>query len=131
MTLTFKKTINILATTGIALSLTACGNKAETPKKSTASNITATIALDFDNDKKVDESKKITIDKNQTLLDALKANFDVKEKDGFITAIDDHAQDTAANQYWLFNINGKMADKGAAETQLQKGDKVTLYLGHF
>jgi Flp pilus assembly protein TadD len=130
-TLTFKKTITILATTSIALSLAACGKQAKTPHKTTTATITATVTLDFDNDKKADESKKITLDKDQSLLDALKANFKVDEKDGFITAIDDHAQDATANKYWLFDINGKLADKGAADIQLKKGDEVAFYLGNF
>ncbi|GFH42437.1 hypothetical protein Hs30E_09880 [Lactococcus hodotermopsidis] len=130
-TLTVKKTITILATTSFAFSLSACGNKAQTPQKNNLAKTTATITLDFENDQKIDETKTITIAKNQSLLEALKENFKIEETDGFITAIDDHAQDTAANKYWLFNINGKMADKGAADIQLKKGDEVAFYLGSF
>jgi hypothetical protein len=66
------------------------------------------------------DAKKITIIKDQTLLDALKENFKIEEKSGFITSIDGKSQDQAANKYWLFDVNGKMADKGAADIHLIK-----------
>ncbi|GAB2021184.1 DUF4430 domain-containing protein [Pseudolactococcus yaeyamensis] len=130
-TLMFKKTVTILVATGITVALAACGNKTETPKKSTVSQDTATITLDFENDKKIDATKTITISKSQSLLEALKANFKIEEKDGFITSIEGKAQNQAANQYWLFDINGKMAEKGVADIQLKKGDTVAFYLGSF
>jgi hypothetical protein len=53
-TLTFKKTVTVLVATGFAVSLAACGKQAEAPKKPAVSQDTATITLDFENDKKVD-----------------------------------------------------------------------------
>ena len=129
--LTFKKTLTVLVSTRFAVSLAACGKQAEAPKKATVSKDTATITLDFENDKKVDKTKKITIIKDQTLLDALKENFKIEEKSGFITSMDGKAQDQAANKYWMFDVNGKMADKGAADIHLKKGDTVAFYLGSF
>lgn len=131
--LTLKKTATMVVALGLTMSLTACGNqgKSEKAKTGVPSKDTATITLDFDNDKKVDETKKVTINKDQTLLEALKENFKVDEKSGFITAIDGKKQDEAAKKYWMFDINGKMADKGAADIHLKKGDKVSFYLGSF
>ncbi|VGU28962.1 Surface-layer 125 kDa protein [Streptococcus pyogenes] len=57
--------------------------------------------------------EKVSFGKGDTVLEVLKDNYEVKEKDGFITAIDGIEQDTKANKYWLFKVNGKMADKGA------------------
>ena len=131
--LTLKKTATMIVALGLTMSLTACTTqgKAEKTNTSSSSKDTATITLDFENDKKIDETKKVTINKDQTLLDALKENFKVDEKGGFITAIDGKKQDEAAKKYWMFDISGKMADKGAADIQLKKGDKVAFYLGSF
>ena len=131
--LTLKKTATLVVALGLTMGLTACGNqgKAEKTNTSSASKETATITLDFENDKKVDETKKVTISKKQTLLEALKENFKVEEKGGFITSIDGKKQDEAAKKYWMFDINGKMADKGAADIQLKEGDKVAFYIGSF
>ncbi|WP_460054313.1 hypothetical protein [Pseudolactococcus yaeyamensis] len=61
-TLTFKKTLTIFVATGFAVALAACrtDNNAETQKKKkrNASQETATITLDFENDKKIDETKQ-------------------------------------------------------------------------
>lgn len=131
--LTLKKAATMVVAFGLTMNLTACGNqdKAKQAKTSATSKDTATITLDFENDKKIDETKKVIISKNQTLLDALKENFKADEKGGFITAIDGKKQDEAAKKYWLFDVNGKMADKGAADIHLKKGDKVAFYLGSF
>ncbi|ERL21791.1 PF14478 domain protein, partial [Streptococcus pyogenes GA06023] len=65
--------------------------------------------------------------KGDTVLEILKDNYEVKEKDGFITAIDGIEQDTKANKYWLFKVNGKMADKGADQITVKDGDSIEFY----
>ncbi|HFD8349696.1 TPA: DUF4430 domain-containing protein [Streptococcus pyogenes] len=73
----------------------------------------------------VDE--KVSSGKGDTVLEVLKDNYEVKEKDGFITAIDGIEQDTKANKYWLFKVNGKMADKGADQITVKDGDSIEFY----
>src|SRR5574339_578316 len=99
--LTFKKSATLVAALGLAFSLAACGNqtKGEATKPSTASTDTATITLDFENDKKVDETKKATIKKNKTILETLKDNFKVEKKSGFITSIDGKKQEKKKKKY--------------------------------
>ncbi|HEQ4412588.1 TPA: DUF4430 domain-containing protein [Streptococcus pyogenes] len=73
----------------------------------------------------VDE--KVSFGKGDTVLEVLKDNYEVKEKDGFITAIDGIEQDTKDNKYWLFKVNGKMADKGADQITVKDGDSIEFY----
>ncbi|VHB71801.1 Surface-layer 125 kDa protein [Streptococcus pyogenes] len=73
----------------------------------------------------VDE--KVSFEEGDTVLEILKDNYEVKEKDGFITAIDGIEQDTKANKYWLFKVNGKMADKGADQITVKDGDSIEFY----
>lgn len=73
----------------------------------------------------VDE--KVSFEEGDTVLEVLKDNYEVKEKDGFITAIDGIEQDTKANKYWLFKVNGKMADKGADQITVKDGDIIEFY----
>ncbi|GFH41117.1 DUF4430 domain-containing protein [Pseudolactococcus insecticola] len=129
--MTFKKTVGILLAATLTFTLAACGHQGKTEKKTSNSSQTATITLDFDNDKKADETKTFAVKKDQTLLEAVKSSFKVVEKDGFITAIDGKSQDTANQKYWLFKVNGKLASKGAADTIVKKGDQITFYLGNF
>lgn len=73
----------------------------------------------------VDE--KVSFEEGDTVLEVLKDNYEVKEKDGFITSIDGIEQDTKANKYWLFKVNGKMADKGADQITVKDGDSIEFY----
>lgn len=97
-------------------------SKASTQAISEVAKSSVLIEL-TDSDKEITK-KKVTYKSGESLLAILKANFEVKEKDGFITSIDGHAQDESQNKYWTFTINGKMGEKGAGETKLDNDDQV-------
>ncbi|HGF7610257.1 TPA: DUF4430 domain-containing protein, partial [Enterococcus faecium] len=97
-------------------------SKASTQATSEVAKSSALIKL-TDSDKEI-TSKTVTYKSGESLLVILKANFEVKERDGFITSIDGHAQDESQNKYWTFTINGKMGEKGAGETTLDNDDQV-------
>ncbi|AGE31355.1 TPA: DUF4430 domain-containing protein [Enterococcus faecium] len=104
-------------------------SKASTQATSEVAKSSALIKL-TDSDKEI-TSKTVTYKSGESLLVILKANFEVKERDGFITSIDGHAQDESQNKYWTFTINGKMGEKGAGETTLDNDDQVVFNLGVF
>jgi hypothetical protein len=60
----------------------------------------------------------------QTAMRALQTIADVETDDGgkFVTAIEGVEQDTGKQLAWLFYLNGEMAEKGAAEIELEAGD---------
>ncbi|WP_369675061.1 DUF4430 domain-containing protein, partial [Enterococcus faecium] len=66
-------------------------SKASTQATSEVAKSSALIKL-TDSDKEI-TSKTVTYKSGESLLVILKANFEVKERDGFITSIDGHAQD--------------------------------------
>lgn len=76
-------------------------------------------------------AKNVTYQPNQTLLELLKKQFSVKEDNGFVTAIDGHAQDKDKGLYWTFTINGKMAEKGANDIKLSPNDQIVFNLATF
>ena len=47
------------------------------------------------------------------LLDVMKAQLKIVEKDGFISSINGVEQVPAENKYWLFDVNGTMSPVGA------------------
>ncbi|MDQ8478381.1 DUF4430 domain-containing protein [Enterococcus faecium] len=104
-------------------------SKASTQATSEVAKSSALIKL-TDSDKEI-TSKTVTYKSGESLLVILKANFEVKERDGFITSIDGHAQDESQNKYWTFTINGKMGEKGAGETTLDNDDQVVFNLAVF
>ena len=99
-------------------------SKASTQAISEVAKSSVLIEL-TDSDKEITK-KKVTYKSGESLLAILKANFEVKEKDGFITSIDGHAQDESQNKYWT-----KMGEKGANETKLANNDQVVFNLGVF
>ena len=62
---------------------------------------------------------------NQT---GLKKGWTVKASKGFITEIAGKKQNVAKKTYWLYTINGKMAQKGATEQPVKNHDKVVFDL---
>ncbi|MFP7477327.1 DUF4430 domain-containing protein [Terribacillus saccharophilus] len=73
-------------------------------------------------------SKEVSFEEGDNLLDVMKENFEIEEDDGFITSIDGHSQDEEKSKYWLFTVNGEMAQVGANELELKDGDEVVFNL---
>ncbi|CZQ90627.1 Hypothetical protein Tpal_1290 [Trichococcus palustris] len=76
--------------------------------------------------------KTVEIEAGANLLDVMKANYSIEEADGFITAIDGHAQVEASAEtkakYWLFDVNGEPSMVGAGDVVLQEGDEIVWNL---
>ncbi|MBF6625366.1 DUF4430 domain-containing protein [Aerococcaceae bacterium zg-BR9] len=73
----------------------------------------------------------LNVKEGETLLNVMKAHFDIIEKDGFISSINGHEQDAKANKWWLFDYNGKMSEVGADGIQLKNGDQIDWKLAPF
>ena len=60
----------------------------------------------------------------QIAMRALDRVADIETDSGgkFVTAIEGVEQDEGKNLFWLYYVNGKPADKGAAEVKLAAGD---------
>jgi hypothetical protein len=68
--------------------------------------------------------EKTEVPAGQTALQALDRVADIETDDGgkFVTAIEGIEQDESKQLAWLFYVNGKMAQVGAAEVRLRAGD---------
>ena len=75
-----------------------------------------------------DQQKEISAKEGTTALDALKQAYDVKESDGFVTEIDGYANDEATQTYWMYEVNGEMAEVGAGDYLLTDQDTMTWTL---
>ena len=87
---------------------------------------TATIILQEDG--KEITKEVVSFEPGAVLFDVMDEHFEIVHQDGFITCIDGMTQDEAANKYWLYDINGEMALKGAKELALQAGDEILFKL---
>jgi Domain of unknown function (DUF4430) len=103
--------------------LAACGGgggdgQAAPPQQEQAAVL---ITRDCGEDVVVEKTK---VAPGQTAMQALQRVADVETDQGgkFVTAVEGVEQDTGKKLAWLFYVNGKAAQKGAAEIKLRPGD---------
>ena len=117
------KKISILLTLFLTFLLGACAN---TSSQTSGSNIT----LQITNKDQVNR-QKVTANQGDNVMNILKAHHDIEEDNGLITKIDGISQDTSTNTYWMYKVNGKLAEKGANDLKVSDGDEIEFYLETF
>lgn len=112
--------------------LTSCNNETkETNESQTTTeapaenpqtqNVEITIN-DTVNDKEIlTESAEVKKDGLQTYLEE---NHQAKFENGMMTELKGISQDTDANQYWMYYVNGEMAEVGIGDYEVKDGDKI-------
>ena len=131
-----KKWLLLLAST---LVLAGCGQTTQTeevtstPVESSEQAVLAEVTVSVTVDgEEIDEGEQVLeVEEGAILLDVMKEHYELEEADGFISAINGHEQDEEAGKYWLFDLNGEMAEVGAAELELSDGDLVEWKLEAF
>lgn len=91
---------------------------------------TATLIVKFDKST-VKTYQNVPITTDETVLDLLESKTKVTLISGIITEIDGISQVESANLYWLFKVDGKLADKGVTEDKVKAGSQIEFYLGQF
>lgn len=115
-----KKLLLSLVATVSSLFLVAC----QQPSTDTETTYQATITIELADE---DVTKTVTVEEGDSVMDVLEDNFTVEENDGFVTSIDGVGQDTTKGIYWMYDVNGEMAQKGAAEQLVEEGDEIRFY----
>ena len=116
-----------LAAMVFACALAACGgNSASTPAtpgSTTAAGPTAAVLVTTDCGAKV-VLAKTNVPPDETAMRSLDRVADIETDSGgkFVTAIEGVEQNTGKKLAWLYYVNGKAANKGAAEVKLATGD---------
>lgn len=124
-----KKIVSSFLLFTLSLVLVACGNGAADSTSASSSQEQYVQLIVSQKDSKLDE--KVTFEEGQTVMDVLKANYKVVEKDGMVTAIDGVMQDEKEKIYWMYKVNDEMASKGASELKVEADDKIEFYLEDF
>jgi len=65
---------------------------------------------------------KTPVDAGETAMRALDRVADIETDSGLVTSIEGVEQNEGKNLFWLYYVNGKLAQKGAAEVKLEAGD---------
>ena len=95
-----------------------------TVEEAEQAQVEITIDIYVDGELIDDGSQTIEVEEGAILLDVMKEHFDIEEKDGFISAINGHEQNADENRWWLYDVNGEMAEVGAGDLELAEGDLV-------
>lgn len=127
----------------LSLLLTGCGNREEAAgneySENTGQDVPGTeesvsVQFEFEVDDQIYDVDEDTLGETAelqpetTLLDAMENQYEVIDNDGFITSIAGYEQDEEENAYWMYEINGEMAQIGAAEYIVEDGDQITWNL---
>ncbi|WP_442892141.1 DUF4430 domain-containing protein [Companilactobacillus sp. HBUAS59699] len=102
---------------------------ATTTADAKTNNIKVTYVLK--KNKKRIAKKTVTLKKNASVMTGVKKAWTVKEKSGFITAIDGKKQNDKKKMYWTFTVNGKKVNVAANKKKLKNKDKVTFTLAKY
>lgn len=134
------KSFKLMLLVSSAVLVTACGsNNQETESSSaTSSEVSSvetaiTVSFTFEEDDKeiADLAQEIDIEEGQTVLEALKENFEVVEEGGLVSSIEGHEQDETESKYWLYTVNDEQPTVGAADYVLKDGDEVKWSLNGY
>ncbi|NQH96591.1 DUF4430 domain-containing protein [Streptococcus suis] len=128
-----KRLLRICVSVLSALVLLGCSTTSNQPTASsqveeTSQLLEATLRITTDGQ---NSTKNVRFEASDSVMDVLAEYHDIEEENGMVTVIDGKSQDPASNTYWMYKVNGSLAEKGAAEQILQEGDDVEFYLESF
>lgn len=93
---------------------------------------TLKVSIVLSEDGKEFSNAELEVKEGSTVMEALQEKYDVVEDKGFITTIDGKEQNVDGNnKWWMYTVNGEMANVGAAEYKLKDGDKVEFDLSKY
>lgn len=122
-----KRLLSILLLLAVAITFVGCKNHSNTDS-TTSSEYSLEATIELIEDGVSFKKETLNFNEGEKLLDVMKRNLEVEEKDGFITSIDSHNQDEDSNKYWLYTVNGEMAEVGANQFELHDRDEVIFTL---
>lgn len=122
-----KRLLSILLLLALAITFVGCKNNSNTDS-TTSSEYSLEATIELIEDGVSFKKETLNFNEGEKLLDVMKRNLEVEEKDGFITSIEGHNQDEDSNKYWLYTVNGEMAEVGANQFELHDKDEVIFTL---
>ncbi len=132
--------IKLILLASSALLVTACGSSSQEadskPISSTESSVVETmvsVSFSFEEDEKelADLAKETDVQEGQSVLEALKDNYEVVEDGGLVSSIEGHEQVEKESKYWLYTVNDEQPTVGASDYILEEGDEVKWSLNAY
>lgn len=131
-----KKIIGLLA---VSLTLMGCGQSHSTSSTPVTQEVSTTaitqqqVTVTITQDGEAIEGSPFTLtfQDGDNLLNVMKEQLQIVEKDGFISSINGIEQKPDQNKYWLFDVNDQMSSVGANQVILKQGDTIHWKLEAF
>ena len=132
--------IKLILLASSALIVTACGSSSQEadskPISSTESSVvetTVSVSFSFEEDEKelADLAKETDVQEGQSVLEALKDNYEVVEDGGLVSSNEGHEQVEKESKYWLYTVNDEQPTVGASDYILEEGDEVKWSLNAY
>lgn len=132
--------IKLILLASSALLVTACGSSSQeadskpaTSTKSSVVETTVSVSFSFEEDEKelADLAKETDVQEGQSVLEALKDNYEVVEDGGLVSSIEGHEQVEKESKYWLYTVNDEQPTVGASDYILEEGDEVKWSLNAY
>lgn len=90
---------------------------------------TISITISENNQEEIVAEEEVPVEEGEILYDVMEENFDIEATEGgFITSIEGVSQNEEEGKYWMYYVNGEMAEVGAQDYELEPGDEVTFDL---
>ncbi|MFD2925845.1 DUF4430 domain-containing protein [Halobacillus naozhouensis] len=102
------------------------GGEEATASQEQKQEVTLNIELSKNKGEKVLATKKVTVEEGTVLMEVMKNNFEVAEKDGFITGIKGISASKGEKRAWMFTINGESSMVGANKYEVKQGDEIVF-----
>lgn len=126
----FKKSVQYLLLLSLGFTLAACDASPSSSSSSEGQDTEQTsevadhiqVTYQIKTDEGLQKEFQASVESGSHVLDILKEYCDVEESDGFVESIDGISQ--GGEHYWMYYVDGEMANVGAADFVLEDGQKV-------
>ena len=122
-----KKPFILLVTFLILLFAGGCSTQSNGTNQSKPTN-TIRVTYQIKDSSQSLGTKKVSVKKGAKVETGLKKAWPTKIQKGMVTEINGHKQNNKNDEYWLYTINGKKANKGVAQQQVHNKNKIVFKL---
>ena len=98
-------------------------NKSEEKASDSQATKVSIVLMDEVNNKEI-LKEDAEIKKNENLQSYLEKNHKAVFEKGMMTELEGIKQDPAKKQYWMYYVNGKMAEVGIGDYKVNENDKI-------
>lgn len=82
------------------------------------------ITISVENGEEIIAEESLAIEPGKNLMQVMEENFDVKNDEGFISAINGIEPENGQTYAWFYTINGEHAMSGAEDYIIEDGDVI-------